>query len=162
MAEISPQLRDDVRLLGDGLGQIMAQHLGNDFLDLVENIRTLAKQGRTGDSVAREQLQSLLQGLDGEELVQVARAFTQFLNLANIAEQHQRVRDHRQNTAEDGLLVGQNTFRTTVHRLLESGLSQAEVASAVPKLSIDLVLTAHPTEVVRRSLVQKYEGIAEC
>ena len=162
MTEISPQLRDDVRLLGDGLGQIMAEHLGNDFLELVENVRQLAKQGRTGDTDARTKLQHLLQELDGEALVQVARAFTQFLNLTNIAEQHQRVRDHRQNTAEDGLLIGKNTFRDTVHRLLEAGHSPQDIAREIPRLSIDLVLTAHPTEVVRRSLVQKYEGIAEC
>ena len=159
---MSPALRDDVRMLGDALGQAMAEHLGQSFLDEIETIRTLAKQGRAGDLAARDALQVKLQGLDGDDLVQVARAFTQFLNLANIAEQHHSVRYHRQNTAEDGLLLGEDSIRAAITRLMEQGHSGEEIAQKIPELSIDLVLTAHPTEVVRRSLIQKYEGIAEC
>ena len=162
MTEHSESLWNDVRQLGEALGQTMAAHMGQSFLDKVENIRTLAKQGRLGDQAAREELATLLQGLNGDELVQVTRAFTQFLNLANIAEQHDRVRYHQNNVAEDGLLLGADGVRATIDRLLASGMSGEQIAQKLPELSIDLVLTAHPTEVVRRSLIQKYEAMAEC
>ena len=162
MTEHSEALWNDVRQLGDALGQTMAAHMGQSFLDKVENIRTLAKQGRLGDQAAREELATLLQGLHGDELVQVTRAFTQFLNLANIAEQHDRVRYHQNNVAEDGLLLGADGVRATIDRLLASGMTGEQIAQKLPELSIDLVLTAHPTEVVRRSLIQKYEAMAEC
>ena len=162
MTEISSALRDDVRLLGGALGQAMAEHLGQPFLDKIEQIRQLAKQGRMGDEAARQALTRELQELRGDELIQVTRAFTQFLNLANIAQQHDRVRYHQNNVAQDGLLLGQDGLRATINRLLEQGQSPDQIAQAIPKLSIDLVLTAHPTEVVRRSLIQKYEAMAEC
>ena len=162
MTEISSELRDDVRLLGGALGQAMAEHLGQPFLDKIEQIRLLAKQGRMGDEDARQSLTDLLQELRGDELVQVTRAFTQFLNLANIAQQHDKVRYHQNNVATDGLLLGDDGLRATIHRLIEKGHSPEQIAKAIPTLSIDLVLTAHPTEVVRRSLIQKYEAMAEC
>ncbi len=140
----------------------MAQHLGQDFLDKIEAIRSLAKQGRMGDEAAQTALTETLQELRGDELIQVTRAFTQFLNLANIAEQHDRVRRHQNNVAQDGLLLGDDGLRAAIQRLIDAGHSPSEIAQAVPKLSIDLVLTAHPTEVVRRSLIQKYEAMAEC
>ena len=95
-------------------------------------------------------------------MVQVTRAFTQFLNLANIAEQHDRVRYHQNNVDEDGLLLGADGVRATIDRLLAGGMTGEQIAQKLPELSIDLVLTAHPTEVVRRSLIQKYEAMAEC
>ncbi|MGB0966513.1 MAG: phosphoenolpyruvate carboxylase, partial [Litorivicinus sp.] len=162
MTEIPSALRDDVRLLGGALGQTMAQHLGQDFLDKIEAIRALAKQGRMGDQEAQVALTQTLEELRGEELIQVTRAFTQFLNLANIAEQHDRVRRHQNNVAQDGLLLGDDGLRETIARLKAAGHTSQQIAQAVPQLSIDLVLTAHPTEVVRRSLIQKYEAMAEC
>lgn len=162
MTELSTALRDDVRELGGALGRAMAEHLGPEFLEKVETIRSLAKQGRAGDEQARSQLTQLLQELRGEELVQVARAFTQFLNLANIAEQHDRVRYHQNHMDQQGLLTDAGGFPATVDRLLEQGHTGAEIAELLPQLTIDLVLTAHPTEVVRRSLIQKYEAMAEC
>jgi len=162
VTEIPSALRDDVRLLGGALGQTMAQHLGQDFLDKIEAIRALAKQGRMGDQEAQVALTQTLEELRGEELVQVTRAFTQFLNLANIAEQHDRVRRHQNNVAQDGLLLGDDGLRETIARLKAAGHTSQQIAQAVPQLSIDLVLTAHPTEVVRRSLIQKYEAMAEC
>lgn len=162
MTELSTALRDDVRNLGGALGRAMAEHLGPEFLEQIEKIRALAKQGRSGDERARTQLTQLLQSLRGEELVQVARAFTQFLNLANIAEQHDRVRYHQNHMDQQGLLSDDSGIPATVQQLLQSGHSPDEIANILPTLTIDLVLTAHPTEVVRRSLIQKYEAMAEC
>ena len=81
-------LRSNVSALGELLGETMAAAQGDDFLELIEKVRTLSRSAREGDASARDALLSLLRNLDNEQLVPVARAFGQFLNLANIADQH--------------------------------------------------------------------------
>ncbi len=76
-------LRSNVSQLGSLLGETIAAAEGEDFLALVEQIRVLSKSARTGDDRAREELLSVLRNLDNERLLPVARAFAQFLNLAN-------------------------------------------------------------------------------
>ena len=88
-------LRDDVRLLGHLLGDTLRQQVGEALYDKVEAIRKLAKQTRDGDTHAGVELNRVLSALEDHELSPVARAFTQFLNLANIAEQYHRVRRRR-------------------------------------------------------------------
>ena len=96
MTDRQASLRENVRLLGDCLGETMSNHLGEDFLDTVENIRLLSKDGRqSGNSQA---LIDALEALADKDIVPVARAFNQFLNLSNIAEQYHRV--HRRRTNE--------------------------------------------------------------
>lgn len=88
MSSLHEDLRDDVRRLGDSLGRTIADDLGDEMIAVIEQIRQLAKEGRSaGDN---EALQAHLSQLKDEELLPVARAFTQFLNLANIAEEHHR------------------------------------------------------------------------
>ena len=87
----------------------------------------------------------------------VARAFNQFLNLANIAEQYHGVRRNRTDQ-ESGL----ETFDALLERLKNSGSSKNDLASLLDDLSIEFVLTAHPTEVTRRTLIMKYDAMTEC
>jgi len=148
-------LRENVRLLGDCLGETMINHLGEDLLNQVEDIRRLSKEGRqAGDSAP---LIAALEALNDDEIVPVARAFNQFLNLSNIAEQYHRV--HRRRTNES-LGVYQNPVGDLLARLHDNGHSQESILSTLKEQSIELVLTAHPTEVVRRSLIQKYDNIS--
>ena len=90
--ELHPSLRDNVRLLGELLGQIMVTDRGGAFLQRIERLRSLSKSVHQGKETARDLLIDAVKELDDEELVSVARAFTQFLNLSNIAEQHHHVR----------------------------------------------------------------------
>ena len=90
--ELDHALRDDVRRLGQLLGDTLKQQVGIELYETVEQIRQLGKQVRDGDQHAQQQLDTLLSTLGDHELLPVARAFTQFLNLANIAEQHHQVR----------------------------------------------------------------------
>ena len=92
MTEIDARLREEVHLLGELLGETIRAQLGDAFLDKIERIRTGAKGGRRGSQAAADQLGETLDGLREEELLPVARAFNQFLNLANMAEQHHQVR----------------------------------------------------------------------
>lgn len=155
MSDRQASLRENIRLLGDCLGETMSNHLGEDFLNKVENVRMLSKEGRqSGDSTA---LIQALEALNDTEIVPVARAFNQFLNLSNIAEQYHRV--HRRRTNES-LGIYKNPVGDLLKRLHDEGFTAQQMMDALNNQAIDLVLTAHPTEVVRRSLIRKYDNIS--
>ncbi|MEE4463836.1 phosphoenolpyruvate carboxylase, partial [Azotobacter chroococcum] len=92
MEEIDARLREEVRLLGELLGEYIHAQCGEAFFDKVERIRLGAKTGRLGSEEGAEQLTRTLGELQEDELLPVARAFNQFLNLANIAEQYHEIR----------------------------------------------------------------------
>jgi len=158
MTEIDARLRDDVHLLGELLGNTVREQYGDEFLQKIERIRHGAKADRraSGDAAA-EQLSASLKALGEDELLPVARAFNQFLNLANIAEQYQLI--HRRD-ADQPPPFEARVLPELLERLKASGHSAEALARQLGKLEIDLVLTAHPTEVARRTLIQKYDAIA--
>lgn len=157
MADIDARLREDVHLLGELLGNTIREQRGVEFLDKIERIRKGAKAGRRGSAQGAEQLSSSVDSLQEDELLPVARAFNQFLNLANIAEQYQlmRRRDDAQPQPFESRVLPE-----LLERLKEAGHSRDALARQLGKLEIELVLTAHPTEVARRTLIQKYDAIA--
>ena len=157
MAEIDTRLRADVHELGELLGQTIKAHLGDEFLERIERIRLGAKQNRRSDEAEHDALLAALHDLPDDQLLPVCRAFNQFLNLANIAEQYHRIRRPRPDEPErfeDTCLV------ELMQRLRASGLDGPALKRHVESLDIELVLTAHPTEVTRRTLIQKYDAIA--
>lgn len=158
VSEIDPLLRDKVRTLGALLGQTIAQQYGDERLAQIENIRKLAKKSRTGDSEAHNQLLDILKTLPDNALVPVVRGFNQFLNLANIAEQQHSASWRRQDFDSDELT---HMFSHLLDRLQEKGISGAALTQQVDNANIELVLTAHPTEITRRTLIQKYDQIAK-
>jgi phosphoenolpyruvate carboxylase len=153
-------LRDDVRQLGELLGQAIRAREGERSFALVERVRALAKSGRAGASGDFDTLASELGGMPVDEVLPVARAFSQFLNLANIAEQHHRIRRRRAYAQAADLPAQRGSCEETFGRLIAAGLSREDLRDAVCSLEIELVLTAHPTEIVRRTLLQKYDRIA--
>ncbi len=157
MAEIEARLREDVHLLGELLGNTIRDQRGPEFLDKIERIRKGAKAGRRGSAEGTEQLTSSVDGLDDDELLPVARAFNQFLNLANIAEQYQLIR-RRDDTQPQPF--ESRVLPELLGRLKTLGQAPEALARHLGKLDIELVLTAHPTEVARRTLIQKYDAIA--
>lgn len=92
MTALNEALRDDVRMMGNRLGQAIENQLGRGMLQKIETIRGLAKLGRSSDSNKQSELLTVLAALSDDEVLPIARAFTQFLNLANIAEEYHRVR----------------------------------------------------------------------
>ncbi|MVW76367.1 phosphoenolpyruvate carboxylase [Pseudomonas xionganensis] len=158
MAEIDARLREDVHELGELLGHTISNQLGADFLDKIERIRKSAKGARRGSREGAEQLSASLDQLADDELLPVARAFNQFLNLANIAEQYHRV---RRREPQEGEPFEACVLSELLQRLLASGHKGEALARQFARLDIELVLTAHPTEVARRTLIQKYDAIAE-
>src|SRR5699024_6682903 len=116
--------------------------------------RRLAKDARAGVHGAAEQLSSMLAGLDDVMIMPVVRAFSNFLNLANIAEQHHRVRRSRAWLRDPESTPLRGSLEEALQRLVETVDAQV-LYETVCGLEIELVLTAHPTEVARRSLLQK-------
>lgn len=157
MADIDARLREDVHLLGELLGNTIREQRGAEFLDKIERIRKGAKAGRRGSAAGAEQLSSSVDGLGDDELLPVARAFNQFLNLANIAEQYQLM--HRRDDKQP-LPFESRVLPELLDRLKAEGHSRDALARQLSKLEIELVMTAHPTEVARRTLIQKYDAIA--
>ncbi|MDH4562050.1 phosphoenolpyruvate carboxylase [Pseudomonas sp. BN411] len=157
MAEIDARLREDVHLLGELLGDTIRAQLGDAFLDKIERIRKGAKAGRKGSAQGERQLNETLDGLTDDELLPVARAFNQFLNLANIAEQYHRI---RRRAPDEPQPFEDRVLGDLLQRLLSAGHAPEQLARQLARLDIELVLTAHPTEVARRTLIQKYDAMA--
>ena len=154
------RLRDDIHLLGDLLGQTLRTQEGEELFAMVERVRSLAKSARAGESGDFDALAELLASRPTEEALPVARAFAHFLNLANIAEQHHRTRRAREYQRDPAAQAPPWSCEEVFVRLRSEGVSAERLFEAVTSLRIELVLTAHPTEVVRRTLLQKYSRIA--
>ncbi|WP_034578782.1 phosphoenolpyruvate carboxylase [Carnimonas nigrificans] len=160
--DLNESLRENVRLLGDLLGTSISAERGESFLATIEQIRHLAKETHRDDS--RQGMQALidyLHQLSDEDLLPVTRAFNQFLNLSNIAEQHYKaslhyVDDYRPNRQPERL-------PQLFERLTSQGdADAARLRETLETMRVELVLTAHPTEVVRRTLIHKYDEVDDC
>ncbi len=169
-------LRADVRLLGNLLGETIKKQHGDKLFDLVEEVRGIAKQARKGDTDQTRKLIAILSCLKPAHLLNLARAFTLFLNLANIAEQHHQIRQRRAlavrrytftNPSADADSADKEATKTHPGGFLESELQNLIAANIKPEdlhqqvcnLNIELILTAHPTEILRRSVSSKFQRI---
>ena len=154
-------LRDDVRLLGEELGAVLREQAGQELFDTVETIRQAAVESSDSKEVLVDRLRELLDPLDDGTLLEVARAFSQFLNLANIAEQRHRERLHRHHQRYPGDPDTDQSLRQVLAELKSADVGQEKILAVLQDLSVELVLTAHPTEVTRRTLIRKYDQIAD-
>ncbi|KAF7772851.1 phosphoenolpyruvate carboxylase [Pseudoalteromonas marina] len=161
MSEQYAALRGNVGLLGQLLGQTIKDAQGQAILDKVEEIRALSKSSRSGNEDDRKALIEVLHALSDEELLPVARSFNHFLNLANVAEQF-----HTVSRFNDAGLGQQNpltqTLKTLAAKAQEGKLDSNHLADTLSKLHINLVLTAHPTEVTRRTIINKHVELSDC
>jgi phosphoenolpyruvate carboxylase len=153
-------LRDDVRFLGELLGETLRAGEGNALFETVERVRQLSKEARAGSDEDFEALAAELTHLTVDTAVPVARAFAHFLNLANIAEQHHRIRRRREYQRDPAARPQRGSCADSFTRLISNRVTSDQLYNAVCSLSIELVLTAHPTEISRRTLVHKYNRIA--
>ncbi|HGG1266811.1 TPA: phosphoenolpyruvate carboxylase [Yersinia enterocolitica] len=156
MNEQYSAMRSNVSMLGTLLGDTIKEALGEHILEKVETIRKLSKSSRAGNEASRQELLTTLQNLSNDELLPVARAFSQFLNLTNTAEQYHSISPHGEAASNPEALAQLFT------RLKDKKLSEQDMRSAVDELSIELVLTAHPTEITRRTLIHKLVEVNTC
>jgi len=156
--ELAP-LRKDIRLLGETLGRTLQSQAGDELYELVEEIRALSKASRQ-DENADARLRTIIRGLKDEDTLTLARAFGHFLNMANIAENYHSMRCHR-NHAEDALTDQYSILEELLPKLVAKGIPKTEILQTISTMEIELVLTAHPTEVKRRTLIQKSGRISD-
>ena len=150
-------LRANVRLLGNVLGKVLVEQEGPEFLELEERIRLLARRVRHG-SRPPAALAGAVGGLSVEEQGTVLRAFSLFFQLANIAEQHHRLRRRREYEHEGRL--ARESIAETVRELRRAGVADSALAPAVARARVSPVVTAHPTEATRRTILAAHRRIA--
>ena len=148
-------LRSDVRRLADLLGQTLVRQEGPELLELVEAVRKSVRKG-SGEEV--------LANITDEESVQLARAFSTYFNLANVAEQIHRARvlSHSRATGGSWLVRAVDRIEEALSQQTPGHqLTKEEITQWVSEMSVRPVFTAHPTEAARRSILKKLGAIAD-
>jgi phosphoenolpyruvate carboxylase len=152
-------LIDDIRLLGRLLGDVIREHEGETTYELVERIRQLSvAYRRQADQAAGTALKKLLKSLTDDQAVSVIRAFTYFSHLANLAEDRHHIR--RRAVHEQAGRIQQGSLAHTWQRLSKAGVAPSHVAQQLAQAHVSPVLTAHPTEVQRKSILDAERDIA--
>ncbi|WP_300174937.1 phosphoenolpyruvate carboxylase [uncultured Aliivibrio sp.] len=157
MNEKYAALKSNVSMLGHLLGNTIRDAHGEELLAKVETIRKLSKTARAGSDDDRNALIEEIKNLPDEQLTPVARAFSQFLNLTNMAEQYHTISRHC-----EAHVCEPDAISTLFSKLNQNNVSKLDTAQAVRELNIELVLTAHPTEIARRTMINKLVKINEC
>jgi phosphoenolpyruvate carboxylase len=159
-AEKNRPLVDDIRLLGRILGDVIREQEGKPAFELIERVRQLSVSYRLKrDHQAGQALDRLLKNLSGDQTVSVIRAFSYFSHLANIAEDRHHVRRRLHHERQGHHQAG--SLATTFERLAKGDVRAAEIVKTLQHAYISPVLTAHPTEVQRKSILDAERAIAE-
>ncbi|WP_068620338.1 phosphoenolpyruvate carboxylase [Paenibacillus tuaregi] len=155
-------LRRDIRFLGNILGEVLVHQGGNELLDIVEKIREASKSLRAVFlPELHEEFKQIINTLEPDIRHQVIRAFAVYFQLVNIAEQNHRIRRKRDYERSAGETVQPGSIEDSVRDLKERGLSYDEVQEILEGLSLELVMTAHPTEAMRRAILDIHKRIAD-
>ena len=157
-------LRDDVRLLGNILGNVIKKQEGQTFFNLVEKIRKLSKANRANikQQDSYKKISKTLSQINPSNTYKLTRAFSHFMNFINLAESidASRTLDEFENNKAK---ANKNIFIEEIFEGLfkDRKISSNKIYNTAKNLNIGIVLTAHPTEVKRRTLIQKYHNITE-
>jgi phosphoenolpyruvate carboxylase len=158
--EEDTRLRNDIRLLGRILGDTVRDQEGADVFDLVERIRqTSIRFHRDEDRAARRELESILDSMSIADTLRIVRAFSYFSHLANIAEDHNNIRLMRAKSAAKGPFKA-GVLAETLSHAQAAGVSADELRRFFRTALVSPVLTAHPTEVRRKSTMDREMEIA--
>ncbi|WP_407933065.1 phosphoenolpyruvate carboxylase [Herbiconiux daphne] len=164
--EVDRDLRADVRLLGSLLGRVLVEAGGHELLDDVERLRSLVIHAYERDSDASiEDAEALVESFTPERAEQIARAFTVYFHLSNLAEEHHRVRVLRARSARGQDAAGTDapaadSLPAAIERLVGE-VGPDETAERLQRLRFHPVLTAHPTEARRRAVASAIRRISE-
>lgn len=161
MQSLHPELRNDVNTLGETLGEVLQAQKGKDFFNLVETTRLIAKEARESPINDNAAIIEHIRAIPRNRLRDLARAFANFLSLANTAELYHRTRLAREINGNREPIPKHASMEGAVLHLISSGKSKSEVYKTICNLNIDLVLTAHPTELKRRTILDKMNHIAK-
>jgi len=152
-------LSQTVRLLGNTLGQVLIEQESDEIFELEEDIRNLSKERRAKNPKAAEQLQTKVASLNSEQARAVASAFALYFDLINLAEENDRIANFSKSKNVQG--VSSDSIKSVVENFKEQELSTELIQNLLDNLDIELVLTAHPTQAKRRSLLSKLVRISQ-
>jgi phosphoenolpyruvate carboxylase len=153
-------LVEDIRLLGRILGDVIREQEGAEIYELIEKIRKLSVAfRRDADHAADKALKKLLKGLPGDHAVSVIRGFTYFSHLANLAEDRHHIR--RRAIHERVGDTQEGSIEVALQRLRWAGITPKIISQTLAHSFVSPVLTAHPTEVQRQSILSAERDIAE-
>ncbi|MGR9047288.1 phosphoenolpyruvate carboxylase [Halobacillus faecis] len=154
-------LRRDIHALGKMLGDILVHHGGEELLNKVETIRQLTKDLRKSpDSSTYNQLKNEIQNLEPPMRSQVIRAFSIYFHLVNIAEQNHRIRRRREYQLREDHGAQPFSLESAVQNLKKNDFSKGAIQEVLNKLSLELIITAHPTEATKRTVLEIQKRIA--
>jgi phosphoenolpyruvate carboxylase len=163
-------LRRDVRSLGAILGQVISEQTGQELFESVETLRRLLIEHRDstrrspGESTSEElmsEAQQLISNMDLPRAYQVTKAFATYFELTNLAETNHRKRRRRAGKLDRDHAPLPGSFRGTLLRMKESGMSAQDSLAALRQIQITPVFTAHPTEVARQTVLLKRRRITK-
>ncbi len=153
-------LHQTIHLLGDLLGQVISELESREIFETEEYIRGDAKARRSGDQKAEKRLEEKVASLQTDEARAVAAAFTAYFDLVNLAEDDHRVQLLHQRQDRKYPEPIDESIGEAISLLKSRGVTREQMAALLEKLSIELVLTAHPTEARRRTVLSKIEHLA--
>lgn len=154
-------LRRDVKLLGNMLGEILISNGGLELFDKVEKIRHMCKSLRTEfDQEVYTELKREIADLSKPMRKQIIRAFSMYFHLINAAEQNHRIRRRRQYQLQDDQIVQPGSIESAILSLKEHQIEKETIEAVLHTLSLELVITAHPTEATKRSILEIQQRIA--
>lgn len=152
-------LSHTVRLLGNILGQVLIEQESDEIFELEEDIRNLSKERRANNPTAQEQLRSKVTSLSSEQARAVASAFALYFDLINLAEENYRIANFRNSPDVPG--ISSDSIKSVVENFRVQDLPAKQIQDMMDNLDIELVLTAHPTQAKRRSLLSKLVRISQ-
>jgi phosphoenolpyruvate carboxylase len=150
-----------IRMLGELLGEVITEQESRQLFDTEERIRTSAKARRAGDVKAGAELEKEVAALQPDSARAVASAFTLYFDLVNLAEEANRVQLLREREGELHPQPVGETIADAVEKLKQRGVAEEDMQPLLDELSIELVLTAHPTEARRRTILSKLLRISD-
>jgi len=153
-------LSEDVRLLGELVGDVIREQGGEDLYARVEAARRAAIGRREGDPSAHSALFDAVEGLEASDVEELVRGFSTYFQVVNLAERVHRVRRGRAYLRQ-GAQPQAQSFADTTARLKAAGLDGPAAAAIYQAVRVEPVFTAHPTEATRRIILEKQERIAE-
>ena len=153
-------LRDDVRMLGAMLGDLIREQSGDALFEFVESARLRAIRRREGNEKPGEELSELVGGLDSDQALQVIRSFSTYFQMVNTAEKVHRIRRRRE-YLRDVVHFQPGGLEDTFIKLKAAGFDAAGLRDLLGSLSIQPVFTAHPTEPTRRTILRKEQKIVK-
>ncbi|PKG23778.1 phosphoenolpyruvate carboxylase [Niallia nealsonii] len=159
--ESSLPLRKDIKQLGYILGEVLVHHGGQELLDKVEVIRKLSIELRNNNNESTyNALKEELENLERPMRRQVIRAFSKYFHLVNVAEQIHRIRRRRDYQLQDDKGIQPGSIASAIQTFKQKNLTEAEIQDVLNTLSLELIITAHPTESTKRSILEIQKRIA--